>query len=816
MSDVMKISFLKFFSPSKKKKTVSKIEDTKKPAPLVKPFIGTSTYRLLFCFLLSAVIAVLIAPKLIVTKYNYRPGDISKHNIRAPQEFSAEDRQSTEKRRLQKSEAVLSAYDFNSRAEEEVEQRITSVFSAIREALKELPKKNQEEFLEREKNKFQKLLKIQVKDEDFNLLKKRNFKKEIEDYLLDLTLPLAQREIVVSKEQLFKERGRGIVLRDIYTEEEIIVDDFSSLVDLKEAQILLKREARKVLQNVRKDIRKTIINLALQIIEPTITFNKIETNARRIDASQDVSPLYYNIKKGEIIVREGAKITDATLVKLKAMVSLKAKKSILWTLMGYFFLSFLFLHLLYRFTTTTLPRGSGTRITHRDFIFLCSLLILTFLLLKFSATSAKVFCKIYTAIPLDANYYAFPFAFAAIVISVVLSPQIAALCAIIVSMFSCFLLDGRFAFFIYSFVSALVATQEVGQSRERKTIIRAGLIVGGINALLILSIYLITGDIFKAETLISIGFGVLGGVLSAVLATGIIPVTEIVFNYTTDIKLLELADLNQPVLRRLLISAPGTYHHSILVGILAEAAAEAIKANPLLTRVSAYYHDIGKIKKPLYFVENQGTGENKHDKLLPSMSSLIITTHVKDGVEIAQEYRLGKTIQDIISQHHGTSIITFFYQKAKDLKGGSSQPVNDKDFRYPGPKPQTKEAGIVMLADAVQATSKTLSEPTPSRIQGMVQRIINNIFVDGQLDECELTLKDLHLIGENFIRILNGIFHSRINYPEKSEKESNGKDLDKKPANPDSDRPPPDKANGERDLGRIGITKSRNKHSASG
>jgi putative nucleotidyltransferase with HDIG domain len=812
----MKTNILKLFKPSKRKKKASKIEDVKKRPVFIKPFIKPSVYRVLFCTLLSAVIAVLIAPQLIVPKYNYRPGDISKQNIRAPQDFSVEDSESTGKRKTAKAESVLSVYDFNSRAEDELGKIIASAFSAMRENLEKLPKKKQKALPEKEKNKFQNLLKIRVKDRDFSLLYKRKFKKEIEDYLFDLTQPFAQRELVMSREQLFKERGRGIVLRNIYTKEEITVDDFSSLIDLKEAQILLKRNARKILGNVRTDVQRTIVNLALKLIEPTITFNKIETNARKTAAIQEVSPLYYNVKKGEIIVREGTKITDATLVKLKALTSLKRKKSVLWTLVGYFFLSFLSLHVLYRFSTTNLSTSSITRITQRDFIFLCTTFILTFLLIKFFAISAKVFSKGFTAIPLDSYFYAIPFAFAAIVISVVLSPQVAALSAIIVSMFFCFLLDSRFTFFIYSFISALVASQEVGQSRERKTIIRAGLIVGGANALLILSIYFITGDIFKIETLISIGFGLLGGILSAVLATGIIPIIEIMFNYTTDIKLLELADLNQPVLRKLLISAPGTYHHSILVGILSEAAAEAIVANPLLTRVSSYYHNIGKIKKPLYFVENQKGGENKHDKLLPSMSSLIIASHVKDGVEIAKQYRLGKIIQDIISQHHGTTCMSYFYQKAKDMHEGSNQPISDKNFRYPGPKPQTKEAGIVMLADAVQATSKTLSEPTPARIQGMVQRIINNIFADSQLDECELTLKNLHLIAENFIRILNGIFHARIEYPDKPEKEINGKDLDKKSAKTDTDRPSHDKANSERDLGRIGIKKSRNKHPATG
>jgi rRNA maturation RNase YbeY len=236
-----------------------------------------------------------------------------------------------------------------------------------------------------------------------------------------------------------------------------------------------------------------------------------------------------------------------------------------------------------------------------------------------------------------------------------------------------------------------------------------------------------------------------------------------IFDYTTDITLLELANLDRPILRRLMIEAPGTYHHSVIVGTLVEAAASEIGANPLLARVCGYYHDIGKVNKPLYFIENQ-KGKNKHDKLAPSMSSLILIAHVKDGVEIARKNKLGSMIIDTIKQHHGTSLIKFFYEKAKQRKGEDS--VNIDDFRYPGPKPQTREAGLVMLADAVEAASRTLENPTSSRIQGLVQNLINKIFSDGQLDACELTLKDLHNIAKSFNQILSGIYHHRIEYPD--------------------------------------------------
>jgi putative nucleotidyltransferase with HDIG domain len=257
----------------------------------------------------------------------------------------------------------------------------------------------------------------------------------------------------------------------------------------------------------------------------------------------------------------------------------------------------------------------------------------------------------------------------------------------------------------------------------------------------------------------------MGGIGTGIVSAGIVPLLEIAFDYTTDISLPELSNLDRSILRRLMIEAPGTYHHSVIVGSLVEAAAAEIGANPLLAKVCGYYHDIGKIKKPLYFIENQTDGKNKHDKLAPSMSKRILIAHVKDGVEMAGKYKLGRVITDTIRQSHGTSLISYFYEKAKQLKGEDAVEIDD--FRYPGPKPQTREAGLVMLADVVEAASRTLENPTPSRIQGLVQNLINKVFSDGQLDECELTLKDLHKIAKSFNKILYGIHHHRIEYPEK-------------------------------------------------
>jgi putative nucleotidyltransferase with HDIG domain len=245
---------------------------------------------------------------------------------------------------------------------------------------------------------------------------------------------------------------------------------------------------------------------------------------------------------------------------------------------------------------------------------------------------------------------------------------------------------------------------------------------------------------------------------------GVMPLLEDLFKITTDITLLELSDMNHPLLKQMVLKAPGTYHHSLMVGNLAEAAAETIGANSLLARVGAYYHDVGKIEKAEYFSENQTNAKSLHDKLTPSMSRLIITNHVKDGVEFAKKYRLKKDILDFIEQHHGTSLVHYFFQKALERVEDETM-LKEEGFRYQGPKPQTKEAAIVLLADSVEAASRTLGNPTPSRVEELAHRIVNNKFIDGQLDECELTLRDLNKIANVFVRVLIGVLHSRVEYP---------------------------------------------------
>lgn len=317
---------------------------------------------------------------------------------------------------------------------------------------------------------------------------------------------------------------------------------------------------------------------------------------------------------------------------------------------------------------------------------------------------------------------------------------------------------------VYAFVGSLTAAFAVLRCRRRSTLIRAGVYVCIANVLTSSMILLLQGQLLSPAAPFTLMFATLAGISVIAIVSSILPIIEYAFGLRTDISLVELLDHDQPLLRQLMINAPGTYHHSILVGNLAEAAAEAIGVNPLMARVTAYYHDIGKAKMPEYYVENQAGSVSKHEKLTPHMSGIILISHVKEGVELAKQNKLPKPVIDIIQQHHGTSLMTYFYQKA--LEQADGPPPNHEEYRYPGPRPQSRIAALVMMADAVEAATRSLSDPTPARIEAMVEKIINNIFLDGQIDECELTLRDLSVIKDSFTHVLLSIFHKRIQYPE--------------------------------------------------
>lgn len=352
--------------------------------------------------------------------------------------------------------------------------------------------------------------------------------------------------------------------------------------------------------------------------------------------------------------------------------------------------------------------------------------------------------------------------------------EIALLVSLCLSIFASFIFNADINFMIIIFLGCLTATFLVYGIRRRNKIIQAGILT---SVVMVLSLIVIL-DIRKLNLTSFLNFyaipSLINGILSAFLVAGVLPIFEFLFKTVTNISLLELSDFNHPLLKRLVLEAPGTYHHSLLVGNLAEVAAEAINANSLLARVGAYYHDIGKLEKPEYFVENQERNISLHQELKASISKLVIINHVKDGLTLSKKYKLNPAIMEFIEQHHGNSLVFYFYRRALE-ETEKQEDVKEEVFRYPGPRPQTKETAIVLLADSVEGACRAQEEPTVQRIEEVVHTVINNKFIDGQLDECELTLKDLNKIASTFVRILSAIYHSRIEYPEMKSENNNKK-----------------------------------------
>lgn len=363
---------------------------------------------------------------------------------------------------------------------------------------------------------------------------------------------------------------------------------------------------------------------------------------------------------------------------------------------------------------------------------------------------------------LDASPYLVPVAAAGMLVTILVHPRLALLMVFALALFLGVVYAIDFYGFLVAFFGGAAAVAATLNVTTRRDITRAGLIVSGVNMLCVAALRLVDAQPL-GELLPDVGWGLLNGFLSTTIVLALLPYLEHAFHVTTRVRLVELADFRHPLLRRLMMEAPGTYHHSLMLSNLAERAAESIGADSLLCRVGAYFHDVGKLVRPEAFQENQAHF-NAPDALTPGLSSLLITAHVKEGIRLAEEEGLPEEIVRFIPMHHGTSLIHHFYLKA--LEEYQSEHVEEAKYRYPGPKPQSRETAIVMLADACEAASRTLDDPAPGRIAEMVSRIINNKFIDGQLDEANVTLKDLRAIADSFTATLGTALRHRIRYPE--------------------------------------------------
>ncbi len=770
---------------------------------------------------LSLIISILLFPNIFDKRKTYCIGDVSERDIKASADFLVENKELTEKAREKAIKGLPAIYDFDSSSSDFV-SHIKEAFNLGREYFagshyQESAESEEKIFPDTPKDdnpiksRFFGLLEIPANEKIFEQLMELELPAKIEEAIIQLTAQVFQKGVVGDWSLLMShiEKG-GIILHEISTQKEITVTDSHRFFDLNGAKSFIESQKNSIEEIMNSsEWAEVTIKLAQSFIKPNLTFNQRETESRKDLARKSIKPIYFKIKKGEMLVREGARIGPDHLIKLSGATRSQNRVDMPGHILAMTVLIGILLSVIY---LVGLRGGKLLRRDGRDLIFDSLTLLAIFIFIWGFNFVAEEVDRGFPYVISRALFFAMPVASGAMLISIFQGINIALIFSLVTSALAALITGGRVEFFIYFFISSLVAAYGVRNCTERGILIKAGLKVGLINIVLSLSIVMIYGSLYTMEPVIASVSGFIGGILTGVIATGVLPLVEMSFGFTTDIKLLELANLDQPLLRNLMIQAPGTYHHSVITSSMVEATAKDIQANPLLAKVSAYYHDIGKVKKPLYFIENQIRGENRHEKLAPSMSSLILISHAKDGVELAKEHKLGREIIDIIQQHHGTSLISYFYQKAQERmgnKGGKSIEVKDEDFRYPGPKPQTKEAGLVMLADMVEAASRSLIDPTPSRIQGTVQKIINKVFSDGQLDECELTLKDLHKIAKSFNKTLSGIFHHRVEYPAiitKTAKKGGNGNTDQISAEDSGTKKSGDKTEVEEGLKRLGLS----------
>ena len=713
----------------------------------------------------ALVLTFLVLPSQHFYSFEFKSGDIATADIRATQDYLVEDHALTEQRRKEAANNAPVIYNLSDRVPTYIADKIELAITTIRT--------ERSQGVQNSAEGWRKLL-MPVLDTELSEAEIRAFTRIRSDKaflanaakMLD---ELYQRKIVLDGKVLQTDFRRGVEILDNNNHLIGSIDASTSYTEIHEARKMVREWQ---LQGLGEPVDSTHVTAVIaRILLPNLFFNREASEVRSKSAMEAVRPVLFKVQKGEMIVRVGERISPEQSQKLRTIFQENRSGNRLYSAAGIFALILVLFYFPYRFAIKNIRKFNPT---NKDILIISLLITGSFLVFKTALLISHNIGPVFPNVDPNNYFYLFPFAAGAMIVRVFINSEVALVyCAILAPLLG-IMFDNSMFVVVYALLGSIVGAHGMRQCSDRSTIYAAGLKVSVVNLAMAMAFQTFNNNLISMQTVYIVLFALVGGVLSSGFVSGFIPVIETFFHYTTDIKLLELANLNSPLLRDLMVRAPGTYHHSVVVGNLVEAAAESINANPLLARVAAYYHDIGKTSKALYFIENQAGEENRHDKLTPSMSALILISHIKEGAELAREKRLGQPIIDIIRQHHGTGLIKYFYDRAKTQAEASGQTVEEKDFRYPGPKPQTREAGIVMLADCVEAASRTLVNPTPDRIQGMVQKLINNVFIDGQLDECELTLKNLHEIAKSFNRILNGIFHHRIDYSEPVHKGSNG------------------------------------------
>jgi putative nucleotidyltransferase with HDIG domain len=690
-----------------------------KTSPKIKEIIGgyyplkwdQRTQRLTLVVSVFAVIYLIMVFVCMPARINLELGRPSPKTVYAPRE--AIDEYATEQLRRAAAEAVPEAFDYNPAVEEEALAAIKDFFSRVG-AIRD----DQDSSLDEKIAAFQ--------------------------ALFDEELPASTVKALLTEKTILADLEKRLL--SVLTE---VFDQGIKVNGVEAARRQINREV--ALFPFNAELKQVAETLAGPLLEPNMIANPEATAQNREAARKAVDPVI--LQRNTLIIIEGELVTEKQMAQLESLGLLQGKQADYTGMIGLFLL----LSIVFVLVSIYLYKFVNNVYTNPKMLLLLGLVVIITLLV--------------TVLAAYFSGYWIPVAMGVILITVIFGYRLAVLMTLVFALLAGFVTGGELSYVLVSLTGGLAAVYAVSRVSQRGDLAKAGLYVAGTNAATIMAQFLFLGNLSLESGIIkelgyALAAGTGSGLLSSIIAIGLLPYLESAFGVTTSITLLELSNPNHPLLRRLQTTAPGTYYHSMMVCNLAEAAAEAVNADPLLTRIGAYYHDIGKLKRPYFFTENQLSGQNPHDKISPNLSAMIIRLHVKDGLELARKHRLPAVIEDIIRQHHGTGLIFYFYQQALESCGDQEQ-VSAEKFRYEGPLPQTKEAAIIMLADSIEAGVRSLSKPVGNRVEGLIRRIIKEKLNNGQMDESDLTLKELDQIGDAFVKIMAGIYHARVEYPEK-------------------------------------------------
>ncbi|WP_342432352.1 HD family phosphohydrolase [Neobacillus sp. FSL H8-0543] len=712
----------------------------------IKKLLNLTFFRVLFFFVIGIVLFGTMYNNVKPEKLDISPLTVAEKTIRSP--GTVEDKESTEKKRQEALDQVQDVYTLKKEYSSNQVDLISSIFDSAIEVNNEIKaaikKKNEETSTDNDNDTGEQIEVTEPSiDEEVTILKS----KLTEQLTKDLSGQVFIALVHASNEELSIAKDLTVTAINNVMSKRISADD------VENAKKNLEEELK--FAPLNSDLKNASIELGRYAVIQNEFYDPTATEELRKQAADNVESV--KILQGQIIIEEGKLIRQEEYRQLELVGLLDTEKSFK-PLIGLIILITIILSAVYYYfyQMKTEPEKRQANLLMFGIIF-----ILTLAILKITSM-LQIF-----------NYsgigYLFPAAMGGMLVKILIDEKLAIHTSIILAVCGSVLFNEgvsgtlNFSVGIYILFSGLAGILFLSEQNQRSKILQAGSLAAIVNLFTIWTLmFLPNGQFTGLEYGYHILTAIFSGIGSAVLTMGLLPLFEASFGILSTMKLIELSNPNHPLLRKILMEAPGTYHHSVMVANLADAACEAIGANGLLARVGCYYHDIGKTRRPNFFIENQMHGENPHDRLPCDKSANIIISHVIDGVEILKKYHMPKEIIHIAEQHHGTTLLKFFYHKA--LQNGEN--VKEEDYRYPGPKAQTKESAVIGIADSVEAAVRSLRQPTPETIESLVRDIIADRLQDGQLNECDLTLKEIETVAHSFCETLKGIFHSRIEYPE--------------------------------------------------